>query len=197
MIIIKQAAPKRFPFSNDVNFANLNSSGLMIEHGVDTPAEKDKLLKTHPFLRPDSNGRLPPYMRWMWNPRTGEMLINTGAGMHADMLANYNRKQKEAGKPISDFNSWLRGFYVPKTNDFAVRPYYMAQERLPFAVQRQQDYAPGLTIEEQSVNDDMQHRIKSLVEKGMGKPIPKKNFHTNVDNQWLADNYSDIGGTRW
>lgn len=207
MIIIKSvgatdvtAAPKRFPLSQNVNFKNLDNSGLLPESWLDE-GERAQYAKTHPFLRPNTSSQQPSYMRWMWHPQSGDMLVNADGQQHASTYQNYARRMQEQGVPVHPFDSWLRGFYVPRKGKqdhrLAVRPYNMdqAQSAFPVRAQESDSYDVGAKM----FNEDMQSHVRGLLEQGMGRKVPPKNFHTNVGNDWLASDkgFKDIGGTRW
>jgi hypothetical protein len=209
MIIIKSEeaaklevqAAKRFPLSQNVNFKNLDSSGLLPESWLDE-GEREQYSKTHPFLRPNTQRQPPNYMRWMWHPQSGDMLIDANGQQHALTYENYRRKMKAQGVDVPPFDAWLRGFYVPskgKKNDhrLAVRPYYVDQAQTGFAVRPQE--SDNYDVGAKNFNMDIQSHVRSMLEKGMGKKVPDKNFHTNVDNDWLASptGFGGIGGRRW
>ena len=44
-------------------------------------------------------------------------------------------------------------------------------------------------------SDRMQEYLRGMLEKEIGKKFKK--FHKNVDNQYLADKFRGVGGTRW
>lgn len=202
MIIIKsktkndleKEAAKRFPLSPNIDIQNLDTSGLLMDTDIDDPKERAKVMKTHPFMRPSrSNMRSPNYIRWMWHPRGGEMLVDsTGYQDHSAMSANYNRKLKEKQIPEKRFEEWLRGYYWPDSGKLATRPYNeLEQTSLPFQVrpnERESDFGA------QAFNLDMQQHVRGLLEKGLGKKFTKDTFHPNISNQWLMDNF---GGRRW
>jgi hypothetical protein len=129
------------------------------------------------------------------------MLVDAGNNQHTMTYQNYKRAAGEKGLEVPPFDTWLRGFYVPgkgkQEHRLAVRPYFQdqAQSTLPVRAQEADTYDIGA----KNFNMDMQSHIKSMLEKGIGKKIPDKNFHTNVDNDWLASGkgFGEIGGRRW
>ena len=165
---------REIPMSSTLEFKDLDRSGLLTE------AYDPKIKDVHPFLRPTIGGQVPQYIRWMYNPMTGEMLVDSGSGMHAEQLDKYRRKLKEKGADTNEFEAWLRGFYVPKTGQLAMRPYWPRD-----------DY-DAYDDAHMEINRRIQEHVRNLLQAQM-KDAKLDAVH-DIDNDWLRNN---LGGQRW
>ncbi len=170
-----------FRLARTIHFRNVASSGLDNEAdhpGREDTASRTAMGRTHLFYRNERFSDSPPrFIRWMWDPRTGDALLGT-AGRHADILRRYTQTLKEKTRRPAPFPLWLRGFWFPVTNELVMRPFNVA------AIGREGDRA---------FSDRMQRHVKRLIEKQLERKIPRGRFLMNADNAWLTDRY----GGRW
>jgi hypothetical protein len=196
----KEAAAQQFDLAPRIDFKELDKSGIQTEEDV-FDHQRQKVTMTHPFHRPLRNGDNPRYIRWMWNPVTGEMLTNTGSGQHAEMHFNWKRRQQETGQlhpAAAQFDSWLRGFYIPGGKDpktkkkvgpqVGIRPYQWGDGKPEDAYSKQVEHAYNRQ------NDRVQRHFMEMMKRDMGKKVE---FVPNVHNEWLQDHPLLGGQTRW
>jgi hypothetical protein len=192
------AALRTFPLAENIDYKHIG--GMEREEKSYTEKQNEKIRKTHPFNRNEyARGTPPSLIRWMWHPKTGEMLVDSGAGMyHAIMHGNYSDEIQEKGiqHTMAGFDEWLRGFYFPATRELAIRPYSLESlfPRSQFVIRDEEDDAKYRAAA-QEFADRMQYHVKEMLEREIGKKFKK--FHMNVDNQYMADNFKNQGGERW
>ena len=185
---------RTFPLAEKIDYRYLG--GLQEESKSYDEKLNQKIRNTHPFHRMNYMGtEKPSVIRWMWNPKTGEMLLDSGQ-MHAMTHGNYLKRLEEQGKTTDEFDLWLRGFYFPKTRELAIRTFYLDAlfPRSQFAIKSDEDEMEYRHAAAE-FSDRMQEYLKNMLEQEIGKKFKK--VHTNVDNQFLADEYREEGGTRW
>jgi hypothetical protein len=183
-----------FPLAEKIDYRYLG--GLQEEDKSYGEKLNQKIRKTHPFHRMNYMGtEKPTVIRWMWNPKTGEMLLDSSQ-MHAITHAGYLQRLRGQGQTTDDFDLWLRGFYFPKTRELAIRTFNLEAlfPRSQFAI-RSEDDEKAYRWAAAEFSDKMQEYVKNMLEREIGKKFKK--VHTNVDNQFLADEYREEGGTRW
>ena len=199
MIIIKKgkkeivaALIETFPLAKQIDYRML--SGLQEESDAYDKELNQQIRKTHPFNRPDYAGvQKPSVIRWMWNPKSGEMLMDSSQ-MHAIMHGVYMNTLRGKGKSTADFDLWLRGFYFPGTRELAIRPFNL-EALFPKSQYASEDDEAEYREAAAEFSDRMQEYLRGMLEKEIGKKFKK--FHKNVDNQYLADKFRGVGGTRW
>lgn len=169
--------------SNQINFANIDtddpamdmSSGLASK--LNSP-EKD--FSAHPLLREHAFGQgAPEFVRFMWNPWTGEMLLTSDTARdHSQMLANYKKKLQGKGKNTSPFDAWIRGYFNPKDHSIMLRPWDW-----PLQGKEQDPLAERVTG---SIGNTIKSRLIWLLSKQLGIPAEelskKTNFYLNDDD---------------
>jgi hypothetical protein len=145
--VIKSKA-QQFPIVNKINITSVS--------GLKEDARK------HPFLWKGEFGNMAPdVIRWIWNPQTGEMIINAHDN-HAQMVP---RKSK--------FGEWVRGFYLPARKMVLVRPYFNPQKKGKFL----QDW----NEEHSATNDRVMSVIYGLLI-GLMRRIPGLKVQLNIGN---------------
>ena len=204
MIIIKKAKHTRkawagtgfqkIPISDAVK--NVDVQGAQEEGDIEDEKERKKFLKTHPLRRKERFGEdVPSIIRWLWNPRTGEMISSVGrATEHALMLSNYKRRRGRKGG-VDPYDMWIRGFYFPQTHELAMRPFAMDvfKPKSEFAIRTPEDEQLYYQMAKRE-SDLIQDRIAQILEKQLGK---FKKVHRDVGDEYLRDHFQGVGGERW
>jgi len=113
---------------NEIKYRNIDTGdpAFDMSSGLATPAvSPDKPATGHPFHRPKAFGQgSPSFIRFMWDPWTGEMLLTGDEAVdHSGLLANYKHKQKKRGREVTPFDGWIRGYYKPETGQVMLRPW--------------------------------------------------------------------------
>ena len=134
------------------NNLNITSTGQLLPQ----KNKKNPFLWLNPFTN-----KPPDVIRWIWSPETGEMRLGMET-FHGEQI----------GKNSKLFDSWVRGFYFPKTNKFAVRPFYWPEGAY--------DYW------------DKDHRMLNAVimdatSKILKNIMPNAEIELEVDNAWLKN----------
>lgn len=191
----KKAFEYRFeapPISEDVK--HVHARGFVGEEDIDDTKALRRLKQTHPFKRQEFSTKEPPeIIRWMWNPRTGEMISSAGrATEHALILKNYESALKRSGKKADKYGIWIRGFYFPRTNELAMRPYDVSV--LEPSPVRDPEHAETFYREAGLYSTEVQKRLKALLEKQMRSKF--KNVYYDVGTEDLRKHFGYIR-ERW
>jgi len=188
----KKAFEYRFeapPISKEVE--HVHSAGFTEEEDVeDDPKALRKLRKTHPFMRDERMEWKPPeVIRWMWNPQTGEMISKAGRTTeHALILKGFEDALKRRGKkrnfnaPPHNYGFWIRGFYFPRTNELAMRPYDISVLEPSALLMRDPDNEEKFLREAGLYSTEVQRRLKELLEKQMRRKFKKVYYDVGTED---------------
>lgn len=174
------AASLGYKPTKNMDFVDFFRSGLQSEDDVDD-SMREQVSKTHPFLRPTMQGKVPKFIRWMWHPKSGKMLADTSESQqHAMMHLNHSQGLKSKQNPAGaePFDQWVRGYYIPeqgtgkkkKPHHLAIRPYG-----------NDDNY-------DQNLSWDLQFHARDMIQNHMGKTFEKDQFTPDINNNWLMDN---------
>jgi hypothetical protein len=145
-----------------------------LDGAVDEPTDLT-LLVPSPFLW-KAEGKRPDYLRWSWNPATGDLTIGT---------VHRHRDHIPASK-VYPFAAWVRGFYFTKEGLIAVRTFHWPRgtyDDLDSDADRQVCLAASM------------HICRSLLASGQaGRRTPR--IVLNVDNRWLEQRFRKYA-TSW
>jgi hypothetical protein len=137
----------------------------------------------HPLLwTPASGGDSHDMNKFIWHPKTGEMHIRSGPGLHARFFGKAG--YQGAGKGSMD--EWLRGFYFPGNNTIATR-HYMSKSDFPDG-----HYGQEANKKSQEVSE----HFFDLMRRRLGDHAEGMNFVPHVDNQSLS-RVSGLERSRW
>jgi hypothetical protein len=150
----KEAQAKKFPINSNINITN---TGELV-------APKGKP-KAFPFQYVMPMGNAPETIRWVWNPRTGEMRMNP-SGFHAQQI-----------KKDEKFDQWVRGFYFPKKKLVAIRPYFSPS---------------GAYDNWDASHAALNENIVARLTQALNKAFPGAKIEQGVDNQWLKNNINPL-----
>ena len=120
---------------------------------------------TTPFLWTKPNGRLPPWIRFIWNPQTGTAVLGT----RPDCLHHHDLIPPSRRFP---FGAWVRGIYLPQHEWVGIRPFFWP-------------YKPTHTWNASHAR--LNARIGKAVARLVAQQLPKAKIELDITNTRLQE----------
>jgi len=146
---------RRFKLSQRANVISISGYDYNL-------TEATALAKLDPNpLRAKIKNKLADYVRWSWNPVTGDLVIGI-------VHRHINQIPESDVYPIG---AWVRGFYFIRENLIAIRPWFWP-----------------LTSDEDFSRKDSDE-ICSVIGNLLQHSLRKSRIEYNVDNNWLKQTF--------